>query len=205
MNLPTHTVPFARLVDLVEGRLQPEERAATESHVGACRRCAEQVARLERTLGLMRADAGEDAPRDVVSYAVSLFGSRRRAAAPTPSLVGRIVASLTFDSRHAAPAFGVRSGQPSSSRQLVFTAGDTDIDLRIAESAEGWTLSGQVLGECTGGRVEIESVGGEGRRAEAELNDICEFAFPPVPAGRYKLLLHMSGADIQVSEIDLTA
>ena len=202
MSFTTHAVPFERLVDLVEGRLAAEERAATQSHVGACRRCAEQVARLETTLGLMRTDTSEDAPRDAVAYAVSLFRARR-AAAERPSLVERIVASLTFDSLRAAPAFGVRSAGTAPGRQLMFAAGERDIDLRVSETGEGFQLSGQVLGECAGGRVEIE--GAEGARAEAELNELCEFSLQPVPAGSYRVLLHLGEVEVEVPSLELRA
>ena len=202
MSFTTHAVPFERLVDLVEGRLSREERAATQSHVGACRRCSEQVARLEKTLGLMRADASEDAPCDAVAYAVSLFRARR-AADPTPSLVERIVASLTFDSLRAAPAFGVRSGGAAPGRQLMFAAGERDIDLRVSETAEGFALAGQVLGECAGGRVELE--GAEGARAEADLYVLCEFSLPPVPAGSYRVVLHLGEVEVEVPGLELRA
>lgn len=202
MSFTSHAVPFERLVDLVEGRLSEDVRAATQSHVGACRRCSEQVARLETTLGLMRTDASEDAPRDAVAYAVSLFRARRTAA-ERPSLVERIVASLTFDSLRAAPAFGVRSAGAGQGRQLMFAAGENDIDLRVSETAEGFALKGQVLGDCAGGRVELE--GAAGARAEAELNDLCEFTLPPVPADTYRLLLHLGGVEVEVPGLELRA
>lgn len=205
MKLTSHPVPFARLADLVEGRLTAEERTATQSHLAACRRCSEQVVQLEKAIGLMRADASEDAPRDALSYAVSMFRTRNAAASKSSSLVGRIVATLTFDSSRNAPIFGVRSGQPAAGRQLMFSAGERDIDLRLARGDEGWTISGQVLGECAGGRVEVEGSGGETRESAAELNDLCEFTLPPVPAGSYTLLLHLSGVDVQVPDIDLRA
>ena len=201
MNLTSHPVPFARLADLVEGRLSDEERRATEAHVAACPRCAKDVAQIQKTTGLMRADASTDAPRDAIAYAVSLFRTRR-AAAQTPSLVERIIATLTFDSSRLAPAFGVRSAAASDSRQLMFSAGANDIDLRLARTEEGWTISGQVLGDCAGGRVEIET---ESQRAVAELNELCEFSLSAVPDGNYKLLLHLSGAEVLVPEIDLRA
>jgi hypothetical protein len=60
-----------------------------------------------------------------------------------------------------------------------------------------------VLGECVGGSVEIEGVGGDAARAEAALNELCEFSLPPVPEGSYNLLLRLPGADVQLPELDL--
>ena len=196
MKLTSHTVPFARLADLVEGRLAPAERAETQAHVGACRRCAERVAQLEKAVTLMRTDDSADAPRASVAAVLGLFRARR---ADAPSLVGRIVAALTFDSARLAPAFGVRSSRPTDSRQLTYTAGEHDIDLRLTRAAEGWAITGQVLGDCAGGRAGV--AGGE----SVELNELCEFSLGPLPAGSYSLMLDLPGALVEIPEISLEA
>ena len=203
MNLTGHTVPFARLADLVEGRLSADERQVTEAHVAACPRCAKDVAQIQKAVGLMRTDASTDAPRDVLAHAVSLFRTRR-APEDSPSLVERIVAALTFDSARTAPAFGVRSATNADSRQLMFTSGENDIDLRLARTEKGWKIAGQVLGNCAVGWVEIEGAGDEPRKMEAILNELCEFTLSPIPPGNYTLSLHLPGAEVQIPEIDLS-
>lgn len=201
MKFSSHEVPFERLADLVEGRLAARERQEVEAHVAACARCAEQAARLRHVTGLMRTDASEDAPRDLIARAVGLF--RGRAAGRAPSLVGRLVATLTFDSTRLAPAFGARSSAPTrDSRQLIFSAGPHDIDLRLARDGDAWAVSGQVLGECAGGRVRVE--GGHGE-LEAELNELCEFSLPALPEGSYSLLLLLPGVEVEVPGIELRA
>ncbi|HEX8852479.1 MAG TPA: hypothetical protein VF754_03280, partial [Pyrinomonadaceae bacterium] len=119
--------------------------------------------------------------------------------------IKRVMAALTFDSAQLAPVFGVRSGQTADARQLLFSAGDTDVDLRLASGGDGWTISGQILGECDGGRVEIESVAdsGEAQSARADLNEMCEFTLPPVPSGSYKLRLHFNDLEVEVPELQL--
>lgn len=200
----SHAVSFERLADLVEGRLTADERRTVEEHVSACARCAERVARLSHVTALMRTDESVDAPRDVLASAVRLFGTRGGGAyAHTPSLVERLVATLTFDSAHLAPAFGVRSSGPSpDSRQLIFSAGPNDIDLRLAREGDAWTISGQVLGDCAGGRVAAE---GEARSAGARLNDLCEFTLPALPGGSYRLVLSLPGVEVEVPGIELGA
>ena len=207
MKLNSHPVTFERLVELVERRLTAAERVEVQAHVGACARCSAQVAQLEVVTGLMRTDASVDAPRDVLASVLSLFATRRGAEAErAPSIIGRLLATLTFDSARVAPAFGVRSGQSAdAARQLIFSAGDRDIDLRLARVGEGWAVSGQVLGECAGGSVEIEGVGADAARLEAALNESCEFSLPPVPEGGYNLLLRLPGAEVQIPELDLRA
>jgi anti-sigma factor RsiW len=196
MKLTSHPVPFARLADLVEGRLAAAERAETQAHVAACRRCAERVAQLEKAVTLMRTDDSTDAPRASVAAVLGLFTARR---ADAPSLAGRIVAALTFDSARIAPAFGVRSSRPADSRQLTYSAGEHDIDLRLTRAAEGWAITGQVLGECAGGRAGV--AGGE----SVELNELCEFSLGPLPAGSYSLMLDLPGALVEIPEISLEA
>ena len=132
-------LPFAELADLAEGRLTPEARTASLQHVSACSRCSSKLERLEQVMGLMRADEGEDAPPTLVSQAVNLF--RARAARDTsPSLTRRILAALSFDSLQMSPAYGVRSGQ-AAARQLLYSAGENDLDLRVTPSGEGWVVA----------------------------------------------------------------
>jgi hypothetical protein len=206
MTMTPNHISFERLADLAEGRLTRDESQPETAHLAGCRHCAEELSRLEHTILLMRADTSTDAPRDVLSQTVQMF----RARFPQPentSLLKRVMAALTFDSAQLAPAFGVRSGsQTADARQLLFSAGDTDVDLRLASGSDGWTISGQILGECDGGRVEIENVatgGGEGDSARADLNELCEFTLPPVPSGSYKLRLHINDMEVEVPELQL--
>jgi anti-sigma factor RsiW len=204
MRLTRQHLPFARLADLVEGRLAGEDEQAARAHLNECAACSEQSAQLARLTSLMRTDASEDAPRDVLMDAVGLFGPRRAARAESPGLLRRVVAALTFDSSSRTPAFGVRSGLASPARQLLFSAGDLDIDLRLAAGGGGWTVSGQVLGPCAGGEVEVEGGTGAGV-ARATLNDLCEFTLPPVPEGVYTLRLRVDEVEVEIPELSLRA
>ena len=198
MNLAPRHIPFELLVDLAEGRVAPEDARA---HLGDCASCAGQLAQVERLTGLMRADTSEDAPRDLLAGAINLFAARPA----RESLLRRVVAALSFDSGAPRPAFGVRSGQGSSSRQLLFSAGDVDVDLRLAPDAEGWAVSGQVLGECGGGWAELGGAEESSEAARAELNELCEFTLPVVPAGRYTLRLRLDDLLVEIPDLDLRA
>jgi hypothetical protein len=192
---------FTKLADMAEGRMAAEERAVSSSHLSACQRCAAKLTRLESVLGLMRTDEMEDAPREVVSRAINLF--RSRAASPASTLVQRIVAALSFDSLRTSPAYGVRSGQAATARQLLYNAGKYDLDLRITETGEGWVVSGQVLGEeRAGGRIELE---GEQEVVQADLNEQYEFMLPAVPTGSYRLRLRFTDLEVEVPQLELRA
>ena len=198
MKLAPGHITFERLVDLAEGRLAPEDSRDTRGHLGTCASCAGRLAEVERLTTLMRSDTSEDAPRDVLAGAVALFHARPARA----GLLRRVVAALSFDSGAQGLAFGVRSGKDTAPRQLIFNAGDVDIDLRLAPGAEGWAVSGQVLGECGGGWAEL---GGEeeAAAARAELNELCEFALPAVPAGSYTLRLRLDDLLVEIPDLDL--
>jgi hypothetical protein len=204
MRLTPQHIPFARLADLAEGRLSAEEAAEERAHLDACTRCSAQAARLGHLAALMRADTSEDAPPALVADVVRMFRARR-VGESAPGLLRRLVAALTFDSSSLTPAFGVRSGQAAPARQLLFSAGDLDIDLRLARGPEGWTVSGQVLGPCKGGEVEL--VGAEGASvARAALNELCEFTLlPPTPDGTYALRLRLDETEIEIPELSLKA
>jgi anti-sigma factor RsiW len=204
MRLTPRHIPFARLADLAEGRLSPEEAAEERAHLDACTSCAGQAAQLGHLAALMRADTTEDAPPALVSDVVRMFRARR-VRAEEPGLLRRLVAALAFDSSSLTPAFGVRSGQAAPARQMLFSAGDLDVDLRLARGAEGWTVSGQVLGPCAGGEVEL--VGDDGSTAaRASLNELCEFTLlPPTPDGTYALRLRFDQTEVEIPELSLKA
>ena len=199
MKLAPGHITFERLVDLAEGRLAPEDSRDTRGHLAACASCAGRLAEVERLTTLMRADTSEDAPRAVLAAAVGLFHARPARA----GLLSRVVAALSFDSGAPALAFGVRSGKDSAPRQLIFNAGDVDIDLRLAPGAEGWAVSGQVLGECGGGWAELGGGEEQAAAARAELNELCEFALPAVPAGSYTLRLRLADLMVEIPDLDL--
>lgn len=204
MNLKAAHIEFAQLVDLAENRLTAEGRESLLAHTSHCQVCAGELARVNKVVGLMRSDTTEDVPRHVLANAVNLF--RSRVATPKSTLEQRVLAALTFDSTQSAPAYGLRSGASAAARQMLYTAGEHDLDLRIRQqNATSWLIAGQLMGECgDGGRVELRDANDE-IVASALLNETCEFALPAIPAGNYSLRLRFSGTEIEVTEVELKA
>lgn len=188
-------IAFETLADLAEGRATAAERVSISSHLSACAACAGKLQRIEEVMVLMRTDKSEETPRGLVQYAINLFQPERKS-----SMLRRLVATLTFDSLTTAPAFGVRSGE-SQTRQLLFSAEENDIDLRITMEDEQWIVAGQVLRpDCGGGQVEIS---GELDSTSAELNELCEFKLPAVPPGNYLVRVRMAGLELEIPELEL--
>ena len=198
MNNFLHHIPVSQLADYIEGSLPLTKRVELETHLAVCSRCSDDLAQLERLIGLMRTDTSEDAPSSVIDRAVRLFQSRTERESASSGFRNRILAVLHFDSIGLSPAFGVRSGAPGA-RQLLFHAGVDEIDLRIEPAGQAWLLSGQVLGESKAGGMAI--LQGAEETSEAILNELSEFTLPPVQKGIYKLTLNLTNVDVEIEDL----
>ena len=179
---------------MAEDTARSEAREAATAHISTCSTCHDTLRRLQELILLMRSDSTKDAPRDVLTSAIKIFSQEKR------SPLRRIVALLTFDSRNPGPAFGTRSLR-TLSRQLLYSAEDIDLDLRISVQNDECILAGQVIGDgCSGGHVEISGVAG---RSEASLNDVCEFTLPAMPVGNYSLTVRVLDLQIEIPELEL--
>jgi hypothetical protein len=193
MTRSTH-ISVETLANIVENRETSVARETAMTHLSTCSTCSDTLRRLQHLILMMRSDSTNDAPRDVLTAAINIFSQERRAP------LRRIVALLTFDSRNAGPAFGVRS-LSSASRQMLYSAEEIDLELRITVRNDECILAGQVIGEgCAEGHVEISGVAG---RSTATLNEVCEFTLPPIPPGNYSLTLRMLDREIEIPELEL--
>lgn len=192
--MSTQHLPFSQLADIAEGRSTPDEMA--RNHLRACPACAGDLAWLVHVIGVMRTMSSEASPSAAVARVKALF--REQQAAPGARNLLRAI--LHFDSSHATPAFGLRSGA-ALERQLLLSASSYEIDLRIANSGGRWVVSGQLLGDlATGGHVELL---GATDMASAELNELHEFVLPSVCAGIYNLTLSFGERTIVVPGLEL--
>ena len=193
MTGSTH-ISLETLANIAENRATSQAREAAMSHVSTCSTCRDVLRQLQQLILMMRSDNTNDAPRDVLTSAINIFSQEKRKP------LRRIVALLTFDSRNAGPAFGVRS-LPTASRQMLYSAEEIDLELRITVQNGECILAGQVIGEdCTEGDVEIS---GEAGRSKATLNEVCEFTLPPIPPGNYSLTVRMLDREIEIPELEL--
>ena len=194
MNTSSH-ISLETLVDLVEGRATSAALEGAVAHISACSDCVDTLRRLQHVILTMNSDTAEDAPRDLLQSAINIFSPERQ-----PSALRHIIAILTFDSRHAGPAFGTRSLH-NTSRQLLYSAEETDLDLRITVQNDECIVAGQVIRDgCLGGRVEIS---GDAASAAASLNEVCEFTLPAIPLGNYSLRVKMPDVQIEIPELEL--
>jgi hypothetical protein len=200
MNGSSSHISIETLADLAEDRLESKAREAALVHLSTCPACDSALLQVRNLTHLMRSDRPEDVPGEVLNAAIEIFSRPLQLTAP--SSLRRIVATLTFDSFKSTPAFGMRSGQ-TSSRQLLYSAEESDLDLRITVQNDQCVVAGQVLRDgCIEGLVEISGASGS---AETSLNELCEFIFPALPLGNYQLRVKMGDVEIEVPELEFTA
>ena len=112
----------------------------------------------------------------------------------------RIVATLTFDSRRTDSAFGMRS-LSTASHQILYSAPDTALDLRVTVQNDECVVAGQVIREgCARGFVRLAGATGA---AETSLNELCEFTLTSVPLGSYSLKVRLPDVEIEIPELVL--
>lgn len=148
----------------------------------------------------MRSDSTEDAPAFALAAILRSFDDYHtaRRSSEKPSVRDRLRAILRLDSAGLGPAYGFRSSGIASSRQLLFSADNVTLDLRIALVEGKWVISGQVLGQMSGGTVTLT---GNEIDLSAGIDSTGSFALDPIAAGTYKLRLVSQTFDIEVPDL----
>lgn len=151
---------------------------------------------LNKIVYLMQTDRAEDAPQDSIKWAKNIF--RARAAEPKKSFAQKVLAVLQMDLSPDRAAFGERSASAAQARQMLFTAGENAVDLRISETEKGFLeIQGQILGEnfanCAVSLGDFET----------RANELSEFKFSGVSAGNYDLTFKTDEAEIIAENLSL--
>lgn len=201
----TDTPEITMLVDLAEGRLDPDAaRAVTErlaagdpSMVAA----RDWVARFHQAAGAV---SFSEAPADLVVRLHGLMPARpsliERLAAAASGLVAQLVQDTSLGGPLLAGARGVPVAEP---RQLLFEAGEVEVSVSIVPPVDGRTrIDGQLFADDPSRPVEL--VVGD-RRVAGTADAAGEFSFPVVdlPAGPLELCLVVHTADGAIL-LDLT-
>jgi hypothetical protein len=184
-------------MECIDGTISNDNKLAVESHLLQCSDCVELKHELEALVLQLQQDASFEPPAELVQWGVSLFQPMLQ-----PSLTGKlrkIVASLVFDTYDEPVLAGVRRvGTPP--RQLLFRAGDVDVDVKIEamEANDRITLVGQVLSNTSkffdNTPVKLESHGIV--RFKTSTNIVGEFSFDEVPKDTYHLSVDLPEGQI---------
>ena len=199
---------FEQLIDYVDGSL---DRAAVESisaHLARdCGRCESDRSWYQQVKRVAASDDSIEPPSWVLKRALRLINSPVRAS--IGARVGRIVASLVFDSLKRPVLEGVRSGG-AEGRQLLYRAEDYSIDVQVAASDQMRAeMTGQILRE---GELRFESVAGiqlslvgnGGTILSTVTNDRGEFTIGSIEFGNYDLRVDANEASITILDLPVT-
>jgi hypothetical protein len=187
-----------QIADAIDNRLPNGERDSFQSHLESCGHCAAEYKNLAHSINLMQSDYSIEAPLEALNFARNLFRTGKRFTPRSPA-ASRIFATLKLDVAPFAPVFGERSANASAERQMLFEAGEYDVDLRIRANDKGFNIAGQILGELSG-QISLKLQSADFTR-ETSVSEIGEFKIENVPAGNYELILQIGEAEIIISDL----
>lgn len=191
-------ITVENLIDYIDGRVSGVEKSTLESHVAACGDCTELKQEFQTLMNRLKDDASFEPPAELVDWGIDLFQPMMVPAGKVGGL-RKYIASLVFDTYDQPLLAGIRRvGAPP--RQLLFRAGDVDVDVKIEsmEANDRITLVGQVLSNTDkffdNTPVKLESHGIV--RYRTRTNVVGEFSFDEVPKDTYHLSVDLPEGQI---------
>lgn len=185
------------ILNYMDVQVSDVEKSTLEGHITSCSECSELQQELQTFMTRLQEDSSFEPPADVVQWGVNLFQPVMQPSAG--GKLRKIIASLVFDTFNEPRVSGVRRvGAPP--RQLLFRAGDVDVDVKIEsmEANDRITLVGQVLSSASkffdNTPVKLESHGIV--RYRTSTNVVGEFSFDEVPKDTYHLSVDLPEGQI---------
>ena len=189
-------ITVENIMDYVDGVGKDVEKLTFETHLAGCNECSELKQEFQALVTQLREDSSFEPPADVVQWGINLF---QPVMQPEKEGLRKIIAAVVFDTFDQPLLAGVRRvGTPP--RQLLFRAGDVDVDVKIEsmEANDRITLVGQVLSSATkffdNTPVKLESRGIV--RYRTRTNVVGEFSFDEVPKDTYHLSVDLPEGQI---------
>lgn len=194
------------LFNLVFDGMMLSSQAAEHLDVcDACQQRMEELGRLHQELAVAR--------RSTVSPAaharyVALFAEVEQQAQSTAARLGAwLSAALTWDSRSAAPAAGIRSGAGAAYR-LLYAAGELEVELMVEPERGMRRVEGEVIGlDDSGGvaLIDLAPVSATGPHWSVQGTSQGRFGLGQIEPGVYRLTVTpVSGAVVEIEPLDLT-
>ena len=190
-------ITVENLINYLDGQPTDVEKSTLDSHVAACTECSELKQKFQALMTRLREDSSFEPPAELVQWGINLFQPVMQVE--SKGTLRKIIASLVFDTYDQPALAGVRRvGAPP--RQLLFRAGDVDVDVKIEsmEANDRITLVGQVLSSTAkffdNTPVKLESHGIV--RYRTRTNVVGEFSFDEVPKDTYHLSVDLPEGQI---------
>jgi len=185
-----------KVLEYLDGQATEANKLELEQHLAQCSDCAELSREIQTFVLQFQADAAFEPPPELVEWGVALFQPMLQ---PTGGKLRKLIAALVFDTFDQPLQAGMRRvGAPP--RQLLFRAGDVDVDVKIEsmEANDRITLVGQVLSTTEkffdNTPVKLESHGIVRYRTMTNL--VGEFSFDEVPKDTYHLSVDLPEGQI---------
>lgn len=200
-------IASTQLMDWLEGKLPPAEAGRVAKAVDSDQELQEAVAWLRRFLALSASTTLVEPPADLRQAPTRLFEAYAEGRRPA-GFWQTLVATLTSDSwQRLAPAGARQAGLPAAPRQLIYASAVADVALNIQAQPDGQRLGlvGQVfpLDETEPAAFTAQLLQREKEVALTAADDQGKFAFPPLPAGAYDLVISSERADILIPALEL--
>lgn len=166
-------------LDLIEKRATEEQVRFWNQHFATCSSCTDQLQDWQRIHSLLKRENLESAPEALTALARTIF----EPAVPRPSL-REVIASVVFDSLSQPALAGARGA--ASARQLLLSAEDIDVHIRVSTRGAARRIAGQILSrdkstDVAGTRLHL--LQGGMRIGTAAADKFGEFEFEEVTDG----------------------
>jgi hypothetical protein len=187
----------AQWLQFLRGELDSKFQTAMQQHLDLpCRKCGATLALLRQVDATAKRDSALELPKAAVQQARSIFALEKPARI---ELNARTVARLVFDSFREPAMAGVRT-TGHIARQMMYSAGDYTIDVRLEPDADPAqvVMVGQILhqSQTATGSVPVVLQGARRELSRAVTTEFGEFQFVYRPVTSLRLLIPVNaGAD----------
>jgi hypothetical protein len=191
------------VLDLIEDRMETEERQFWARHIQGCPDCTTQIAEWESLRALIQRSHLENAPPEAIDAASGLFS--KKPETPPESRLRLAIATVIFDS-FTQPAFAGARGT-AESRQIVLRTDELDIHIRISGDFDHRNLLGQLLPRGTpdfAQRARLHLLKNGERFQSTEADDLGEFRFTDVPDGLFSLQVDLPNLTV-IGSLNITS
>lgn len=188
---------FERIVGALE--TAADFSSDEKTHLNNCSECAVQLRKLQNLFSIAPTDFSETIPQAATANLLNIY--QKPKVEKAKNLINRLAGQLIFDDWRPEFALNERLSFQDS-RQLLFRAGDFNIDLRLNFAEEKCFVSGQIFVEIIE-KTAIVKIFNANFSLETSLNEYGEFEFPPIEQEIFDLRIVLDGKTIEIKNISV--
>ncbi|HQX55873.1 MAG TPA: carboxypeptidase-like regulatory domain-containing protein [Pyrinomonadaceae bacterium] len=189
-------IELPQFLDSFDGVSPATLNNSIADHIALCPDCSGTYHKLIDLYAYPRPVASEIVPQAATARILNIFQRRPQSQEPAKLVIN--IASLIFDDWQTL-VHERFSG--FDSRQLLFQAGEFEIDIRIDISGSTCALAGQIFPELADALIKVES--GQYVR-EVQTSSFGEFYLDSLPVGEYTLSITAGDVSLRIEKVPLT-